>query len=200
MRIQSIILPFACLSILVHPIKARPDHAGHLDATVITIQSPLSTMFEGYLNWLHHHPQAGTSASADGQDLSKGTPSTAAGTSLRVSMPSIDLYSPSGVSLYHGTNSEKNATFIRGLLPGGPPRHMNPPSEPRPTLQEALAIFPQFRPYETSVLANRMYTVFAMTYPNQSKYKEQNDAIEQLRGRARELHIRVIEVQVLLKK
>jgi hypothetical protein len=133
-------------------------------------------MVTGYLRWEHKHPEA-----------------TQNGKPLMLAMPSIDLYSPSGVSLHHGADSEKNAAFLRAL-----PRTLREArtDEVRPSLKEAIEMFAELKAQEAGLLSDKEYTVFAVTYPDSGLCKAQNDAIEKLRGRAHQLGVRILEVRL----
>jgi hypothetical protein len=179
--LQSIFSLLFILSFTLPPMQGLSRIEESRNIVVLTVQSGLTEMFQGYSVWGKKHPALDDS----------GT---------KVHMPSIDLYSPKGESIYHGVNSEKNAEFIRTFSPSEPQKNAGKMAEVRPTLSEALAIFPEFKPYITAILAKREYTFFAMTYPDEPLTKAQNEAIQQLKSSARKFGIRILEVQVLLKK
>jgi hypothetical protein len=182
----------------MNPDTVLSQTSKHLNRDVVTVQAPISEMSAGFAHWIHLHPKTNT-APPNAAALLKGYSETDS-ESLVIRMPSLDLYSPSGVSIYHGENSEKNAEFIRSFVPSDPLRNTGKTTDARPTLQEALSIFPELQTYEAKILAQKEYTFFAMTYPNQPMCKAQNDAIEHLKSLASHMHFRIVEVQVQLHK
>ncbi len=186
--------------LLLQPeVKAQGGQAGPdgPTAAVITIKAPLDELMRGYLLWMHRHPEVRRQAQLASPPAPESSNSNLEAGPLLVEMPSIDLYSPLGISLYHGTESEENAAFIRALPDGI--QHRRAPkqtNEVRPTLREAMEMFAEFKPYEAAPPAKKEYTVFALTYPGTPFCKAQNDAIQQLKNRARRTGICVIEVRL----
>lgn len=141
----------------------------------ITIAS-LDDLFNGYDHWRMQHPNA----------IPHDKP-------FRLDVPFLDVYSESGASVYHGADSRQNAEFLDAL-----PKAINgaKTNDPRPSLKEAVEMFPDFKAQENSILAGKGYTVFAVTYPNWDRCKAQNEAVQKLRERAAKLGIRVLEVRL----
>jgi hypothetical protein len=168
---------------------------------VVTIEAPLVELNQRYLRWIHHHPEVMQQPKPLIPPPPPGEwPNSSAGsnrdvTPLLIRMPSIDLYSPTGVSLYHGTDSDKNAKFIRGLPHGIPSGSAVTADELRPTLQEAMEMFSELKQYASAPAAKKEYTVFALTYPDVTR-KAQNEAMEELKNRAGRIGFRVIEVRL----
>lgn len=133
-------------------------------------------LLNGYDLWSSHHPNV----------LPHDKP-------FNLDVPSIDLYSPSGTSIYHGVDSEKNAAFLRAL-PGG--IGLAKTIEVRPSLKEAIEMFADFKVRGATLLADKRYTVFALTYPDWDRCKAQNDAMAKLRERADKIGVRVLEVRL----
>ncbi|MGH9897695.1 MAG: hypothetical protein ACRD4L_02435 [Pyrinomonadaceae bacterium] len=109
-------------------------------------------------------------------------------------MPNMDLYSPSGISIYYGEDSATNAAFLRTL-----PQAISSTKKTdvaRPSLKEAIEMFPALKAQEGALLADKRYTVFAVTYPDWDHCKDQNEAVAKLRKRAGQLKIRIIEVRI----
>lgn len=166
---------------------------------VITVTAPLQELFTGYLQWAHDHPPV----SAENQhlipsasrQLGGSNHAASATTPLPVRMPSLDLYSSSGVSLYHGTNSEKNAAFIRAL-PGSISDKGQSGTEIRPTLQEAVAMFQELKQYKVNDSSGPQYTIFELTYADTALCRAQNEATLELQARAKRLRIQVIEIEL----
>jgi hypothetical protein len=170
---------------------------------VVTIEASQDEVLRGYLEWVHRHPEVMQHKTSPIVPTARpqftGQPSEAAAdgvTPLLIGTPSIDLYSPSGVSLYHGTDSEKNGAFIRDLPRALQQRNTEKITEVRPTLQEAIEMFSELAPYRAASSAKNEYTIFALTFTDRPFCRSQNDAVEQLKGRARELGIRVIEIRL----
>jgi hypothetical protein len=141
-----------------------------------TVSSPAEELSEGYLKWAVNHPR-----------------SVEAEARIRILMPTLDLYSPSGVSLYHGEDSLANAAFIRTLPKGiGNAK----PATSRPSLKEAIEMFSELKAKEDALLADKSYTIFAITYPDWDRCMDQNAAVAELRGSKGRANIRVIEVRL----
>jgi hypothetical protein len=140
------------------------------------VTATLADLAHGYNKW-----QAGRSNGTEGAK------------SFRLGMPILDLYSPSGTSLYHGEDSTANATFLRSL-----PKAMGrtTATAPRPSLKEAIEMFPELKLQEDTLLADKRYTVFAITDPTWDHCKDQNDAVAKLRESKDHANIRVIEVRL----
>jgi hypothetical protein len=143
---------------------------------VDTIKVSVEDLSNGYFQWLDQHPEA-----------------IPAGQKLTLLMPTIDLYSPAGDSIYFGADSASNAAFL-GTLPQGIRDAKT--TVVRPSLREALEMFPEFKAQEDALLADKRYTVFAVTYPDWDHCKEQNEAVAKLRARAAQTSIRILEVRL----
>lgn len=127
-----------------------------------------------YLDWISRQPGIG--------DDSKPH---------RMELPTLDIYSSTGVSLYFGTNSAANAAIIR-KLPQELPKQA---TVARPSLSEAIDMFQELKSQKEKILSGQRYTIFAVTYPNWDHCKEQNEAIAQLRERRQQMpNIRIVEV------
>lgn len=143
---------------------------------VINAQVTLDQLFDGYHSWM--------------LETEHGKPEH-----FKLKSPSIDLYSPAGQPLYYGTDSNQNASFIRRLLRGIPKESPISQGDRRPTLEQALAMFPELRPYATKSCASR-YTLFSMQSAAKMNGTAQAKAIEEFESDARRLGIRVISVIV----
>jgi hypothetical protein len=141
-----------------------------------TVDASATELLDAYLQWMDHHPEA----------VPKGN-------TLKLDMPAIDLYSPTGVSLYYGVDSMKNAAFLRNLPQGIKSAKTD---AIRPSLKEAIEMFPALKAQESTLLADKRYTIFAVSYPNWEICKEQNEAVAKLRERAAQAKIRIIEVRL----
>ena len=170
-----------CLWILVAWIAVQPVAEKKATLPAISIDASVNEMNDGYLAWMRQHPGV----------VPKGTP-------LKLAMPTIDIYSPEGALLYYGGDSTENAALLRTL-----PRNIKnvksaalTTSMPRPSLKEAIEMFSALREREAALLSGKRFTIFAFTYPNWDRCKEQNEAIEQLRGRITQSELRIIEVRL----
>jgi hypothetical protein len=131
-----------------------------------------------YLRWFASHPDAG----GDG------------GTTIRLDLPMLDFYSPSGRSIYFGADSAKNGAFLDSLPQRTPEARRD--GVVRPSLKEAIEMFPEFRAQEATLLADKRFTVLAITFPDWDEAKEQNDAVARLRRRVRGSDIRILVVNL----
>jgi hypothetical protein len=145
----------------------------------LTVNAPVKNLLEGYHSWTHRH-------------LGSASPNQ-----IKTIMPFIDVYSPSGVSIYHGEGSAKNAAFIHALPGNIPNGKVAETNAARPTLQEAVDMFPELATYKIKPDPGNIYTIFAVTFPDCDPCKAQNDAMDQLRARAQNTGLRVIEVRIL---
>ena len=133
-------------------------------------------LFEGYDHWSSQHPGV-----------------FPRGKTTELHVPSIDLYDPAGTSIYHGIDSETNAVFLNGLTKD---IKVTKTSEFRPSLKEAIEMFSGLRAQEGTLLSDKRYTIFVLTYPNWDHCKSQNEAVARLRERAVKIGIRIIEVRL----
>jgi hypothetical protein len=182
MRILSVLIGWLVLHPAIHMGGAslQAPQAHNIEQQSYAIDASVNELVAGYLQWQQNHPGA-----------------VPAGTPLKLDMPAIDIYSPEGISLFYGADSGKNATLL-GTLPQGLKNIRNEAKAavPRPSLKEAIGMFSNFKEQEGSLLLDRRFTVFAVTYPHWDHCKEQNDAIMKLRGRLAESGIRIIEVRL----
>ena len=153
-----------------------PVSGKYANRSIDVIDASAEELMEGYLQWQQQHAMSAPPAKP-----------------LKLDMPAIDLYSPAGVSIFYGADSGANAAFLLSL-----PESIRTArtSAPRPSLKEAIEMFPQLKAHETTLLADKRYTVFAVTYPDWSRCKEQNEAITKLRERGKRTVIRIIEVRL----
>lgn len=198
---NNIVLLFA-LSLL-QTGAARPKPVRHFarPAGVVAVDAPLHEILNGYVKWLKHHPEAIPHAQplipkTPGLDAS---PSQDVASPLVIRIPSVALYSPSGISVYYDTNSDKNAAFLRALPSGtGDARQANTGAA-EVTLREAIEMFAELKPYEGALLAEKRYTILALTCADNAGWgtrcKNQNEVIDQL-VRVNRLGIGVIHVRV----
>jgi hypothetical protein len=165
----SVLLPFPTHS----QSSGKQTQANNNDVIVNGSVEELAT---GYLDWIWRQPDTGGDSKH------------------KVEMPTLDIYSPAGVSQYFGADSAANAAIIRKL-----PRELpkQAASVARPSLSEAIDMFHELKSQKGKVLSDQRYTVFALTYPNWDHCKEQNEAIAQLRQRIQQTpNIRIVEVRL----
>ncbi|MGH9913793.1 MAG: hypothetical protein ACRD63_00735, partial [Pyrinomonadaceae bacterium] len=142
-----------------------------------TVTASIEELNAGYLRWMDLHPN----------HFQVGKP-------LMLSMPRIDLYSPSGTLLYSGEDSEQNAKFINNSLAKFLTIKHEPTTIFRPTLKEALNLLPKLTAQRTENLPPDTYILFAVTYPDTSMCKAQNDVISQLVRRVLPFKLRIIQL------
>jgi hypothetical protein len=130
----------------------------------------------GLFQWIGHHPDV-----------------FPRGAVVSAHFPVLDLYAPTGLSIYHGDDSAKNAAFIQGLPKSIAGSSVN---TLRPTLKEAIEMIPSFRAQKQTLLASKQYTAFVITYPDWDRCKAQNDAIAELRKHSQEIGVRILEVSL----
>lgn len=216
-------LVFILLPSVVQPNAAQTqaELSRHKVVSVISVKASVQELFQGYHQWMVRHPQAVPQApkpvplqgfpvgsSQTSSQFPSVNPESLQGIAkpdsersndrppLLIRTPSVDLYSPSGVSLYHGTKSEENAAFIRALPLGIQEGKTKKTNEIRPTLQEAMGMFPEFDPYKSMPTGKNLSTVFVLAFPDLVDCKAQDGAIQELKSRAHGLGIRVIEVRI----
>jgi hypothetical protein len=154
------------------PAPAKP--AGNPNDIIVT--ASVEELANGYLDWDEHHPNA-----------------LPAGKTRKIEMPTIDLYSAAGASIYFGANSATNAAFLRTLPQGMSTARTD---AVRPSLKETVEMFPQLKAQEAELMSGKAYTIVAVTYPNWDHCREQNEAIAKLRERAAQSKVRIIEVRL----
>jgi len=168
----------ACLALACPGCSSRTgaqEASGRVGQDVYSVHASVDEVSLGYIRW-----------------AALRSKNKRAKVMLTLPMPSIDLYSPDGLSLYHGANSDENAAFIRAL-----PRSIPHSSTAgtRPTLKEAVAMFTELKPYEAKILRRRGYTLFALSYKGADFCRAQNDAIASLeKARAARVGIAVVQV------
>lgn len=173
---------FVCAS---HQLTAQVKGGVHTPlqkprtASAISVNAPSQEWIGGYLEWTHHHPGV-IKRDASGSPVS-----------LVLEMPYLELFSPSGVRLYHGKTSEGNAAFIDSIQSQLPHLTAVADSDPRPSLQEYLDMFSELRPYRDQITQHPMYTLFSVSYNDSSMCKAQVDAIRRIAPSA---SLRIIEI------
>lgn len=173
---RMMVISFLLGCIAMGQSSTTSSSAQHVTSGVYIVNASVAELADGYNKWQGDHPNV-----------------VQAGKSLRVNMPIIDLYSTSGILLYHGEDSATNAAFLR-TLPEGIGKAKT--SVARPSLKEAIEMFPELKAQEDALLADKRYTIFAITYPDWDHCKDQNEAVAKLRENKAQANIRIIEVRL----
>lgn len=142
----------------------------------LVVDASVNELADGYNEWQGRHPE----------EFKHGVP-------LKVDLPSVDLYTRDGRSVFHGTNDVSNARFISSLSSGSPiPTAV---ITRRPTLEEALQIIPALRPFKSRFLSTGHPTLLAFTYPNWQDAANQNKLLAELETRSH-ASMQIIEVRL----
>lgn len=177
----------------------------------IVVDGSTSELLNGYNAWMHRHREVLDSLRTNPAkaSINPGYPSPSASSSpsinpfsasqnepayspLIINTPSIDLYTPSGISVLHSTNSVINVQTIRSLAEHKVPQQKTSLNEFRPTLREALQMFSSLKPFEDRING---YVLFALTC-SQARCDAQHQAINQLQAKHGLGSINVIEVNL----
>jgi hypothetical protein len=158
-------------------------------ANVLSVSAQAKELAQGYLAWLHQHPEL---RAGSGSNLAQ---SGKAGDPYKILWPTLDIYSRAGLSLFHGNDSDTNIKIIQHLP------HQVPLPDPliarrRPTLEEALAMFPEIPSRAGIPPAHIKYTVFVINYADRPSCAAQDQAIRVLKKRVAGSQIRIIEVRL----
>lgn len=168
-----------------HQLSAQVEGGVHTPlqktrtTNALSVSAPTQEWLGSYLEWTHHHPGV-IKRDASGSPVS-----------LVLEMPYLELFSPSGVRLYHGKTSEGNAAFIDSIQSQLPHLTAVADSDSRPTLQEYLGMFSELQPYKDQIMQHPMYTLFSVSYSDSSMCKAQVDAIRRIAPSA---SLRIIEI------
>ncbi len=184
-KLLMVTLAFAPVSLL--------SSASHVSVSrttnVISVQAQAKELAQGYLSWLHKHPELRPgSGSKLAQEGKSGDP-------YNIAWPTLDIYSRTGVSIFHGNDSDVNVKIIQRL-----PRVVPPPDNSqaakRPTLLDAIAMFPEVPQNSSFPPAHVQYTVFVITYTDRPACAAQDQAVQALKKRVDGSQIRIIEVRL----
>jgi hypothetical protein len=190
-------------------------------AYVVTVQASVLDALWGYAHWSLQHPNAMHWYQVQQSENSLKTPDklgtnapgadSSSGTTMRLPLPSIDLYAPSGISVYYGTNAAENAQFLHTLPEGIHWAEAHKTLVFRPTLEEAIAMLSQLKPYQSGFLPANGYVIFALSLvgspsntpdahlrSEEEQSRIQDAAMQEFEQRARQAGIRVISVQLEL--
>jgi hypothetical protein len=184
-RMESLVL--LCLLFLAGPLVSQSLHAKASSANVVSVNAAVGELLDGYLGWTHKHPELRPGSGSKLAQPGK------AGAPYRILWPTLDIYSATGASLYHGNDSEGNVKVVRALpqlLPKTDAMQI------RPTLEEAEAMFPELSHERMPSSARIKYTVFVVNYAKRPACNAQDEAIQQLKKRVAGSRIRVVEVRI----
>lgn len=150
----------------------------------IVVKVAVQDWLTSYLDWTHNHP--GTlKQDAEGSYEP-----------LTLPMPYIELFSPSGESLYRGGSDKENAAFLDGIKHDFPPRSSPEQASLKPSLSDLLAMVSELKPYRSELLQDKRYKLFAITYLDKPICHDQNEAMQRLTKRA---DLQVIEMDLQRK-
>jgi len=154
----------------------------------IFIDAATHQWLDGYLSWVHHNPKAKSLLDS----------STSSAPTLMLNTPYLELFSPSGKSLYRGDDAKKNAVFIR-TLEHGIPLSLSPLlSGDKPSIEDYVHIFPALRQYQTSIFSQKKYILFSITWPYKPDCMANNDALHEFESSDMSGGIQVIIVRLQL--
>lgn len=185
-----ILLNSLCVLALARPVFSQSTTAQVNTANVVSIEASSKELAQGYLAWLHKHPEFRPGSG------SKLAQSGKAGDSYKILWPTLDIYSTAGISIYHSNDSEKNVRIIHALPQISPKFGVTPGNHSRPTLDEAKAMFPEFSHIAIPFSAHIRYTLFVINYAQRPACKAQDAAMQQLKKRVNGSQIRIIEVRI----
>jgi hypothetical protein len=184
--------------------------AGKQGGRIIIVNGSTAELLQGYDQWMLSHKKVLDSlrkspaetnmsrvspapAQLSGKAIFKSQPpSNSPYYPLLVRTPSIDLYAPSGISILYSTSAAGNPGKIPVLVDHGLPRTGVSVGEFRPTLKEALQMFPPLRQFENHLSG---YVLFALTC-SEPRCDGQRQAIRRLQTLPRLRRLSVIEVNL----
>jgi hypothetical protein len=170
---------FAFVIIVFQLLTLQGGAQQHSKVATVSVSTPEAAMRNQYLVWADKHPSVWQKSPT-----------------LVISVPFISLYSPTGVSVYYGTDSKTNTAFIRALAHNVPPATNASIDTLRPTLKEYMDMVAELQPYERLFSTKRAYTLFAVSYDASACCKAQNEAIRYIKNRGSRIDLRVIEVRL----
>jgi hypothetical protein len=144
----------------VFVLRAEAPSADNLN---ITIQAPVSELLDGYAQLEGQHPEK-----------------FVAGKSNKWPLPTVDLYDDMGKSIEFGGNCYENSAFVGRLAAGIGKDHLPVSSFYRPSLPEALAFFSELARQAKAWHSDKIYTLIAVSYPDDGPCEVQNKAVNQL--------------------
>jgi hypothetical protein len=152
-----------------------------VEPSSIVVTAPVHELLSHYLNWAHHHP-----------GVFKRDPS---GNPEPINIPTayIELFSPSGASLYRGTSDKENAAFLQRLEHSIPSQGSILQDREYPTLDEYLGMLDELKPFQSKILSSNKYVLFATTYRNESMCEAQNEVLQHFHGGA---NLEIVEVDL----
>lgn len=167
----------------------KPTTSSAYTSNVVSVNAPSTELAQGYLAWLHKHPEL---RPGSGSKLAQGGK---AGDPYKILWPTLDIYSAAGVSIFHGNDAEENNRIIK-RLPTNLPQADAIQGSMRPTLDEAMAMFPEFSKDAIKLPARARYTVFVITNEDRPACSAQDQAVQELKKRVRGSQVRIVEVRV----
>jgi hypothetical protein len=177
------------LSAPCFPAGADTDRFSDSTTNVVSVNASTKDLAQGYLRWLRKHPELRPGSG------SKSAQSGEAGDPFKLLWPTLDIYSSPGILIFHGNDSETNVRIIQ-QLPKILPHADATQGSMRPTLSEAVAMFPELSSDVIKFPTHVKYTLFVINYKDRPACSAQNHAIQELKKRVRGSQVRVVEVQV----
>lgn len=166
--------------------KPPAGFSGPDGTNTYSVVAPVRELPKGFLAWLHKHPEA----------MTQGDSANGESPSYSIRWPYLEIYSPSGISIFHGSDSDNNIKLLRSLpfvLPSTPSAATK---LIRPTLGEVEAMFPEIQRAGVPDPSRGEYTVFAIYNPERSACAAQDAAIQELKKRVAGTKVRIVEVRL----
>lgn len=113
--------------------------------------------------------------------------------SLSLSLPSVDIYDPSGAVVYHGQKVDSDAAVLESLPQKAQGLHAG---GLHPSLRDLLAMVPELGKEKASILSGGRYSVVSFTSSGCPKCPLQDAAVAKLKRRAAQANINVLEVHL----
>jgi hypothetical protein len=176
MRIAKISLPILLLVIFSAQIVS-PAQVTNNSPAIIFVDLSVNSWLDNYLHLAKIKVK---------QDESGDSPMH-----LMLGMPYLELFSPTGESLYRGSNAEQNAAFLHDLQHAIPSRPVPSSSDWHPSLRDYVVIAPPLQSYQSQIFNSRQLTLLAVTYTDKPFCQAQNVALKQF---ATHPNIRIVEI------
>jgi hypothetical protein len=216
---HALLIFFLGLLALPGAARRRSSPASSAKPYVVSVRAPVLEEMQAFLFWcVKRHPSAipwyrqrslALANQSTGTSPGPAPSKSSSGTTIQLPIPTVDLYAPSGSSIYYSKSAAKNAKFLRSLPEGISWARAHKPLEIRPTLRAAMGMLRELKPYAAGVLAQKRYVIFAVSLTGaaakaptaherylEAQSKIQNAALQEFERRARRTRITVISVQL----
>jgi hypothetical protein len=146
------------------PPSGRATSATEAVSPAVMVDLPVQLWTDDYLAWMK-------------QRVAKEHSDTGAAP-VMLGMPYLELFSPTGKSLYRGSAADKNASFLTRLsassyTASGP----GDLSEGHPGLADYFTFIGELRPFKQQVFVQKKMVLLAVTFPDKAFCKAQNEAL-----------------------